>query len=133
MNSFTIKDLESLSGIKAHTIRIWEQRYSFLKPQRTDTNIRYYTNEELKKILGNDFEEFKGVFGMTENFEGKINLTRNPQSTIRNLQLKEWKMKLLEERSKRIRPGLDDKGAGCSDGGDLNVFRQIDEHRPRPA
>lgn len=51
MNSFTIKDLENLSGIKAHTIRIWEQRYSFIKPQRTDTNIRYYTGEELKTIL----------------------------------------------------------------------------------
>lgn len=51
MNAFTIKDLENLTGIKAHTIRIWEQRYGFLKPQRTDTNIRYYNNEELKKIL----------------------------------------------------------------------------------
>lgn len=51
MHSFTIKDLENLSGIKAHTIRIWEQRYSFLKPCRTGTNIRYYSNEELKKLL----------------------------------------------------------------------------------
>lgn len=51
MHSFTIKDLENLSGIKAHTIRIWEQRYSFLKPGRTDTNIRFYSNEELKKLL----------------------------------------------------------------------------------
>src|SRR5213596_1825582 len=51
MNAFTIKDLENLSGIKAHTIRIWEQRYSFLKPQRTGTNIRYYSNDELKTIL----------------------------------------------------------------------------------
>ena len=51
MNAFTIKDLENLSGIKAHTIRIWEQRYSFLKPQRTTTNIRYYTNDELKTVL----------------------------------------------------------------------------------
>jgi DNA-binding transcriptional MerR regulator len=51
MNVFTIKDLENLSGIKAHTIRIWEQRYSFLKPQRTTTNIRYYSNDELKTIL----------------------------------------------------------------------------------
>ena len=50
-NLFTIKDLENLSGIKAHTIRIWEQRYTFLKPSRTTTNIRYYTNEELKIIL----------------------------------------------------------------------------------
>src|SRR4030081_3557159 len=51
MNAFTIKDLENLSGIKAHTIRIWEQRYTFIKPQRTETNIRYYSNEELKIIL----------------------------------------------------------------------------------
>ena len=51
MNAFTIKDLENLSGVKAHTIRIWEQRYNFLKPQRTETNIRYYSNEELKTVL----------------------------------------------------------------------------------
>jgi len=51
MNAFTIKDLENLSGIKAHTIRIWEQRYNFLKPKRTTTNIRYYTNDELKTVL----------------------------------------------------------------------------------
>ena len=51
MDAFTIKELENLSGIKAHTIRVWEQRYSFLKPQRTSTNIRYYTNEELKIVL----------------------------------------------------------------------------------
>jgi DNA-binding transcriptional MerR regulator len=51
MNVFTIKDLENLSGIKAHTIRIWEQRYNFLKPSRTGTNIRYYCNQELKTIL----------------------------------------------------------------------------------
>lgn len=51
MNKFTIKDLENLSGIKAHTIRIWEQRYSFLKPERTATNIRYYSNQELKTLL----------------------------------------------------------------------------------
>lgn len=51
MSSFTIKDLENLSGIKAHTLRIWEQRYSFLKPSRSFTNIRYYSSEELKIIL----------------------------------------------------------------------------------
>jgi len=49
--SFTIKELEALSGIKAHTIRIWEQRYHFLKPSRTETNIRRYSNEELKTLL----------------------------------------------------------------------------------
>jgi len=48
---FTIKDIENLSGIKAHTIRIWEQRYDFIKPNRSDTNIRFYTSDELKVIL----------------------------------------------------------------------------------
>ncbi len=48
---FTIKEVETLSGIKAHTIRIWEQRYRFLKPSRTSTNIRRYSNEELKTLL----------------------------------------------------------------------------------
>jgi len=51
MNNFTIKDLENLSGIKAHTLRIWEQRYGFLKPERSFTNIRNYSNEELKQVL----------------------------------------------------------------------------------
>lgn len=48
---FSIKELETLSGIKAHTIRIWEQRYHFLKPSRTETNIRTYSNDELKTLL----------------------------------------------------------------------------------
>jgi DNA-binding transcriptional MerR regulator len=48
---YSIKDLEKLSGIKAHTIRIWEQRYNILEPQRTKTNIRYYQDEDLKLLL----------------------------------------------------------------------------------
>ena len=48
---FTIKDLENISGIKAHTIRIWEKRYNLLEPKRTDTNIRFYSNENLQKLL----------------------------------------------------------------------------------
>ncbi len=50
-NVFTIKDLENLSGIKAHTIRIWEKRYSILQPLRSDTNIRYYDVAGLQRIL----------------------------------------------------------------------------------
>jgi len=50
-NSFTIKDLENLSGIKAHTIRIWEKRHQILSPMRTDTNIRYYDATSLQKLL----------------------------------------------------------------------------------
>ncbi len=51
MSTYSIKDLEQLSGIKAHTLRIWEQRYDLLKPKRTDSNIRYYDDEDLKLIL----------------------------------------------------------------------------------
>ena len=51
MAVYSIKELEKLSGIKAHTIRIWEKRYSLIEPHRTNTNIRYYTDNNLKKIL----------------------------------------------------------------------------------
>ncbi|RTY87927.1 MerR family transcriptional regulator [Flavobacterium sp. GSP27] len=50
-NMFSIKDLENLSGIKAHTIRIWEKRYNILQPMRTDTNIRLYDLVSLQKLL----------------------------------------------------------------------------------
>ncbi|MDR7132620.1 DNA-binding transcriptional MerR regulator [Algoriphagus sp. 4150] len=51
MSNYSIKDLEQLSGIKAHTLRIWEQRYNLLNPKRTETNIRYYDDTDLKLIL----------------------------------------------------------------------------------
>ncbi|MBP6979214.1 MAG: MerR family transcriptional regulator [Bacteroidales bacterium] len=49
--TYLIKDLEKLTGIKAHTIRIWEKRYAVVKPRRTSTNIRYYCNEDLKRLI----------------------------------------------------------------------------------
>lgn len=51
MGKYSIKDLEFLSGIKAHTLRVWEQRYKILKPKRSETNIRYYSDEDLKYLL----------------------------------------------------------------------------------
>ncbi len=51
MSQYSIRDLEQLSGIKAHTLRIWEQRYDIISPQRTDTNIRYYDDRDLKLVL----------------------------------------------------------------------------------
>lgn len=51
MAVYSIKDLEKLSGIKAHTIRIWEQRYGIIQPKRTQTNIRYYDDDDLKLVL----------------------------------------------------------------------------------
>lgn len=51
MAIYTIKDIEKMSGIKAHTIRIWERRYGLVIPKRTDTNIRYYSDEDLRELL----------------------------------------------------------------------------------
>jgi DNA-binding transcriptional MerR regulator len=48
---YSIKDLEQLTGIKAHTLRIWEKRYGLVIPKRTNTNIRYYSDQDLKKLL----------------------------------------------------------------------------------
>lgn len=51
MGRYSIKDLERLSGIKAHTIRIWEKRYGVIVPERSDTNIRTYCDTDLKRLL----------------------------------------------------------------------------------
>jgi len=51
VSNYSIRDLEQLSGIKAHTLRIWEQRYQFIIPKRTETNIRYYDDKDLKLVL----------------------------------------------------------------------------------
>jgi len=50
-STFSIKNLENISGIKAHTLRIWEKRYNLLEPERTDTNIRRYSLDSLKTLL----------------------------------------------------------------------------------
>lgn len=69
---FSIKDLENLSGIKAHTIRIWEKRYQVLEPMRTDTNIRLYDLTNLQKLLNIRFLHEYGykiskIAGYSEN------------------------------------------------------------------
>lgn len=51
MKRFSISDIETLTGIKAHTLRIWEQRYNFFTSKRSETNIRYYDNEDLRLLL----------------------------------------------------------------------------------
>jgi DNA-binding transcriptional MerR regulator len=50
-SKYYIKDLEKLSGIKAHTIRIWEKRFGIIEPSRTDSNIRFYSNDDLRTLL----------------------------------------------------------------------------------
>ncbi|MBK8845348.1 MAG: MerR family transcriptional regulator [Bacteroidetes bacterium] len=61
MSTFSIKDIETLTGIKSHTIRIWEQRYELLQPKRTDTNIRYYDDDDLKFLLNVSLLNRNGV------------------------------------------------------------------------
>ncbi|AGC77525.1 DNA-binding transcriptional MerR regulator [Nonlabens dokdonensis] len=60
-SKFSIKDLENLSGIKSHTIRIWEKRYNLLEPDRTDTNIRTYDLDALRKILNVSYLKNAGI------------------------------------------------------------------------
>lgn len=51
MSVYSIRDLERITNTRAHTIRIWEQRYGLLEPERTETNIRFYNDEHVKKLL----------------------------------------------------------------------------------
>ncbi|MBR9845975.1 MAG: MerR family transcriptional regulator [Algicola sp.] len=60
-STFSIKDLENLTGIKAHTIRIWEKRYNLLQPERTETNIRYYSLANLQKLLNISYLNNNGL------------------------------------------------------------------------
>ncbi len=71
MGKYSIKELETLSGIKAHTIRIWEKRHRIIAPQRTKTNVRYYSDEDLRKIinvslLNNYGVKISKIAGMSE-------------------------------------------------------------------
>jgi len=74
---FTIKDLENFSGIKAHTIRIWEKRYNLLEPNRTDSNIRYYNIDNLQKLLNVAFLNENGlkISKIAELSESKLSVT----------------------------------------------------------
>jgi DNA-binding transcriptional MerR regulator len=51
MSNYSVAQVEAITGINAHTLRIWERRYAFLNPMRTETNIRYYSDKELRKLL----------------------------------------------------------------------------------
>lgn len=118
MASYSIKDLEELSGIKAHTIRIWEKRYGIVNPERTDTNIRLYSDEDLKKLLNISILNSHGIkishlsrMSQDELKEKVIHIsseTHNPDIQIENLviamlDLDEWKFdKILSDSIIRI-------------------------------
>lgn len=95
MASYSIKELENLSGIKAHTIRIWEKRYNIIVPARTETNIRYYSDNNLKRLLNIAILNRYGMriskiakLSDTEMSEKVMNVssdTSNSESNIENL------------------------------------------------
>ena len=74
MASYSIKELENLSGIKAHTIRIWEKRYGIIKPARTDTNIRYYSDSNLRRLLNIAILNRYGMTGSVVHLEKVLHL-----------------------------------------------------------
>lgn len=99
-STFSIKDLENLSGIKAHTIRIWEKRYNLLEPMRTDTNIRLYDLKNLQKLLN---VVLLTNFGYKISKISKLNQTEiekfvvkiQTQKTVNNHVLSNFKMAML--------------------------------------
>lgn len=60
-NSYTIQQIEILSDIKAHTLRIWEKRYNIIEPKRSEGNFRYYDENDLKKILNIAYLNKNGI------------------------------------------------------------------------
>lgn len=99
-STFSIKDLENLSGIKAHTIRIWEKRYNLLEPMRTDTNIRLYDLKNLQKLLN---VVLLTNFGYKISKISKLNQTEiekfvvkiQTEKTVNNHVLSSFKMAML--------------------------------------
>lgn len=88
MAEYSIKDLERLSGIKAHTLRIWEKRHTIINPQRTSTNIRYYSDEDLRKILNvsilnNNGLKISAIASLSDDEikEKVLNLSQNSEKT----------------------------------------------------
>jgi DNA-binding transcriptional MerR regulator len=110
MATYSIKDLERLSGIKAHTIRMWERRYGLISPKRSATNIRHYCDSELKKLLNisllnrNGIKISKLASLSTEEINEKINqLTyshRDSETIIEHLSLS--MIELNEPRLEKI-------------------------------
>jgi len=119
LSQYSIKDLEKLSGVKAHTIRIWEKRYGVLTPERTDTNIRFYSDLELKKLLNISLligfghkisrvsqwsvdelhEQVQSVFGKREGLEEQAISNKINGLIISMIDLDERKFKQIYETS----------------------------------
>lgn len=114
MGNYSIKELEQLSGIKAHTIRIWEKRYSLIRPLRTNTNIRLYSDEDLKKIINVSLLNSRGIkiskiADMTDDEISKkiIEISQaNSDSSVHISQLTVAMVDLDEEKFEKSLSGL---------------------------
>lgn len=114
MGKYSIKELETLSGIKAHTIRIWEKRHRLIEPQRTSTNIRYYSDDDLKKIINVSVLNANGIkiskiAGMSaDDIKQKIlELSeRKSESAVHIDQLVIAMVELDEEKFEKILSGI---------------------------
>lgn len=110
MDLFTISDIENLSGIKAHTLRIWEQRYNLLQPKRKESLHRYYDNEDLKQILqiahlNRNGYKISKIARMSGEQMNELTLEKeNPDQLFENFieQLIQACMQLDEERFNRV-------------------------------
>ncbi len=99
-STFSIKDLENLSGVKAHTIRIWEKRYELLEPMRTDTNIRLYDIKNLQKLLNvvlltNFGYKISKISKLSQEEIAKFVLKIQTDKTINSHVLSNFKMAML--------------------------------------
>lgn len=99
-STFSIKDLEHLSGIKAHTIRIWEKRYDLLGPMRTDTNIRLYDLKNLQKLLNvvlltNFGYKISKISKLNQEEIEKFVLKIQTEKTVNDHVLSQFKMAML--------------------------------------
>lgn len=97
---FSIKDLENLSGIKAHTIRTWEKRYKLLSPKRTDTNIRFYTLKSLQKLLNitllyNNGLKISKISNLTEEEIKSHSRSIITEKAVKNLFINDLKLAML--------------------------------------
>lgn len=101
MTNYSIRDLEKLSGIKAHTIRIWEQRYHIIEPKRSTTNIRFYTDEDLQYLLNVAFLNRNGLRISKISKMNRIDISKKvtsiSQDTLENSnQLQSLTMAMIE-------------------------------------
>jgi DNA-binding transcriptional MerR regulator len=107
MIKYSIKDLEKITGIKAHTIRIWEKRYGIVEPLRTQTNIRFYSDEDLRHlmnvaILNKYGYKISNIKGMSSEEIGKCVLDLTHQDLDNEYQVDNLVMSMIEMDEQRF-------------------------------